>query len=158
MAHAFARAFAPQRDYRALAGRLQRADMLDHGFENIGAGGCAFAREIASRMGVDRDDVVARLQGLRAARLLFWRGEWSELREERSVEPLPPFTFGEIKPVRRQRLVRRAAAVLAERISSRLIIVGDLREPLMRGFFRQGLDGERRRWQIIEQRFKPAVK
>ena len=55
MAHAFARAFAPQRDYRALTARLQRADMLDHGFEHIGARPCAFGREIAPGMGADGD-------------------------------------------------------------------------------------------------------
>src|SRR5690348_8040174 len=57
MAHAFARAFAPQCDQGALAGRLQRADMLDRGFEHIGARRCAFGREIAPGMGADGDDV-----------------------------------------------------------------------------------------------------
>jgi hypothetical protein len=104
-----------------------------------------------------------------------WRGEWRQLGQRRNVQALAPFCFGKIKPVRRQRFVRRAAAVFAERIFARLIIIGDLREPLMRGFFGQRLeeDGSRPlpslprlrgrvrvgewRAEIIEQRFEPAM-
>ena len=79
----------------------------------------------------------------------------------RTVEPLAPFGFGKIEPVRRQRLVRRAASPLAgliERILARLIIIGDLRQPLVRGFLRQRLDRERRCLDIIEQRLELPVK
>ena len=59
-----------------------------------------------------------------------------------SVEAFAPFGFGEIKPVRRQRFIGRAAGGLIDRVLARLIIIGDLREPLMRGFFGQRLDGD----------------
>jgi hypothetical protein len=55
------------------------------------------------------------------------------------VQPLAPFGFGEIKPVRRQRLIRRAGTGLIERLLARLVIVGDLRQALMGGFFPQRL-------------------
>ncbi len=46
---------------------------------------------------------------------------------------------------------------MIERLLARLIIVGDLRQPLVGGFFRQRLDGERACLQIIEQRFQMVV-
>ncbi len=58
-------------------------------------------------------------------------------------EPLAPFGFGEIEPVRRQRLVGRAGAGLIERLLARLVIVGDLREALVRGFLGQRLEHHR---------------
>ena len=56
MAHALARALAPQRDQGALAGRLPCADMLGHSLEHIGARGCAFGDEIPCGMRADGDD------------------------------------------------------------------------------------------------------
>jgi hypothetical protein len=43
--------------------------------------------------------------------------------------------FRKIKPVGRQRLVRRTAAGLVDRVLARLKIVGDLGEALVGGFF-----------------------
>ena len=48
MAHALARAFAPQRDDDALARRLQRLHVLGHGLEHVAAGLGALGREIAA--------------------------------------------------------------------------------------------------------------
>src|SRR5262249_31142255 len=54
--------------------------------------------------------------------------------------------------------VGRAGAILVERILTRLKIVGDLRQALVRGFLGQRLDGKRRSRQIIEQRLEPLMK
>ena len=56
-------------------------------------------------------------------------------RQRRAVKACPPLGFGEIEPVRRQRLVWGAAIVAIERCASRFKIVRDLRKPLVRGFF-----------------------
>ena len=47
MAHALARAFAPQRDDDALARGLQRLHVLGHGLEHVAAGLGALGGEIA---------------------------------------------------------------------------------------------------------------
>ncbi len=73
------------------------------------------------------------------------------------IEPLAPFGFGEIKPVRRQRLIGRAAAGLVDAVLSRLIIVGDLGEPLVRGFLVERLDRDRASVDVVEQRFELVV-
>ena len=57
MRHALARAFAPQRDHRALAAGLQRVDVLGHRLEHIGAGRGALGGEIVAGMRADFDDV-----------------------------------------------------------------------------------------------------
>ena len=56
VAHALARALAPQRDGDALAGRLQRRDVLADRLEHIGARLGALGREIApgARADIDR--------------------------------------------------------------------------------------------------------
>ena len=130
--------------------------MLDYDFKHIGAGGSAFGREIAAGMGADGDGVLGGALGLRVA--CFKRGERCQFRQRRSVKPLAPLALGEIEPVRRQRFVRRAAAIFAKRVFPRLIIVGDLLEPLMRGFLGQWLEGEWRRRQIIEKCFEALMK
>ena len=68
------------------------------------------------------------------------------------VEPLAPFGFGEIEPVRRQRLVGRTCAGLVERVLARLVVIGDLREALVRGVLGQRLERDGRAVGIIEQR------
>ena len=73
------------------------------------------------------------------------------------LQPFPPLRFGEVKPVRWQRFVRCAATGLVERILARLVIVGDLREPLVRGVLGERLDRNRRRVEIIEQRLEALV-
>ena len=57
---------------------------------------------------------------------------------------LAPFGFGKIKPIRRQWLIGRATGGLGERILARLEVIGDMREPLMRGFLGERLEGKRR--------------
>ena len=89
---------------------------------------------------------------------LLGRGEGREPRQRGAVEPRAPLVLGEIKPVRRQRLIGRAAAGLIHRVLARLVIVGDLREPLMGGFLGERLQRERRSVEIIEQRLHLFVK
>ena len=146
--HALARAFAPQRDDDALAGGLQRLDVGPHRVEHVAVGLAPLGGEIVPGVGADVDRV----------RAVFGRGERRQPRERRAVEPFAPFGFGEVEPVRRQRLIRRAAARLIERVLARLIIVGDLRQPLVGGFFGERLEAIGRAVDIIEQRFQPAVK
>ena len=55
--------------------------------------------------------------------------------ERRLVQAFAPLGLGQIKPIRRQRLIGRAAACLVERCAPRLVIVGDLRQALVRGVF-----------------------
>ena len=148
MLHALARARAPHRDDDALAGGLQPFDMLFHRVEDVGVRLAALGGEVVPGVGADVDHVGAAL-GRRKRR---------QPRQRRAIEPLAPLGFGEIEPIRRQRLVRRAAAGLIDDILARLIIVGDLRQPLVRGFLRERLDGDGRRRQIVEQRFKLPVK
>ena len=60
--HALARAVAPQRDQRALAGGLQRMDVLGHRLEHVGAGRGALGGEIVAGVRADLDDVSAVLR------------------------------------------------------------------------------------------------
>jgi hypothetical protein len=93
--------------------------------------------------------------GIRAR---FRRRELRQTCKPGAVEAFAPFGFGEIKPVRRQWLIECTAARLVERFLARLVVIGDLRQALVRGFFRQWLDRDRRRFEIIEQRRQLAVK
>ena len=145
MAHALARALAPQRDDHALVRGLQRVDVPCQGVEHIGIRLGALGGEIVSLPGADID---CRLPAFR-------HGERRHLRQRHVVEPLLPFLLGQIEPIRRQRLVRRAGFV--ERLAARFVIVGDLREALMRGFFGQRLEHDRRFRQIVEQRVELVV-
>ena len=83
--------------------------------------------------------------------------EWREARERALAEPLPPFLLGQIEPVRRQRLVDRAAAGMFQRVASRLVIVRDLLEALARGVLALRLDRNRRVAEIVEQRVHPLL-
>ena len=148
MRHAFARAFAPHGDDDALAGGLQPFDVFGHGVKDAGCGLVPLRGEVMA-------GVHAGLDGVGAP---FGRRECRQARKRGIIEAFAPFGFGEIKPIRRQRFVRRAAARLVERILAGLIIVGDLREPFMGGFFGQRLDRDRRAFDIVEQRFQPGVK
>ena len=142
VAHALARAVAPQRDRDALAGALQAQHVPGDGFEYVGVGLGALGGEIASlpRAGVDH---IGRLR----------HREGRQPRQRRDFQTLAPLAFGEIKPLRRQRLVRRRDAVL-QRLLAGLVIVGDLRQALMRGIVRQMLQRQRRPRQIVEQRLE----
>ena len=64
--------------------------------------------------------------------------------------------LGQIEPVRRQRLVDRAAAV-ADDLLAGLVVVRDLREPLAGRLFVERLQHNRRAGQIIEQRVHLVV-
>ena len=145
--HAVARAFAPQRDHHLLALRLQRLDMRDHGFEHVDGAVGALRREIAAlpRAGIDH---VGAAVGHRERR---------QPRQRGFVQPLGPFVFGQIEPVRRQRLVDRAAAGMLHRLAPRLVIVGDLLEALARGVLALRLDRDRRAVEIVEQRVHPLL-
>ena len=105
-----------------------------HRLEHIGVRLAALGGEIAAGVRGDIDDVGGALG----------RRERRQPRKRRRSSRAAPFGFGEIKPVRRQRLVGRAAAGLIDDILARLIIVGDLREPLVRGIFGQRLERDRR--------------
>ena len=74
-----------------------------------------------------------------------------------ALEPLAPFGVGEIEPVGRQRLVGRPAVALRQRLCARLVIVRDLGEPLARGVLGQRLEHDRRARHIVEQRVEPVV-
>ena len=78
-------------------------------------------------------------------------------RQRGLVEPLGPFVFGQIEPVRRQRLVDRAAAGMLQRLAPRLVIIGDLLEALARGVLALRLDRDRRVVEIVEQRIHPLL-
>ena len=59
VAHALARALAPQRDRDALARRLQRLHVLDDGVEHVGVLLGALGREVAAVPRADIDDALA---------------------------------------------------------------------------------------------------
>ena len=106
--------------HSAMATRLPAAcsasTCCGHGLEHIGAGLGALGREIVPGARADIDHV-ARLR----------HREGRQPRQRRSVEPLFPFVFRQIKPLRRQRLVGRRHALL-QRLAARVVIVGDLRQ------------------------------
>ena len=147
MAHALARAFAPQRDDHALARGLQAHDMLRHRLEHVAAGLVALGGEIASRPGAGIDH---RALALRHRK----RGE---PRQRRQGEPLAPLRLGQIKPLGRQRLVERAGAGLAERLPAGLEIVVDLVAALARRVLDLRLEHHGRARQVIEQRVEAGV-
>ena len=138
--------------HMAMTTRLPAAcsafDVFGHRVKDAGGGLVPLGSEVMAGMH-------AGLDGVRGA---FGRGERRQAGERGIVEPFAPFGFGKIKPIRRQRLIGRAAARLVERVLARLIIVGDLREPLVGGFFGERLDRDRRAFDVIEQRFQPGVK
>ncbi len=150
MAHAVARAVAPQREHDALAGRLQRVHMGLHRLEHVGVGLGPLRREIAALPGA----------GVDHRRRAFRRRERREAHEPAGVEPLAPFGLGEIEPVRRQRLVGRAAARVGARrhvLGARLVVIGDLGEALLGGVLGQRLDHDRGAGEIIEQRVEVVM-
>ena len=122
--------------------------MLPDRVEDVGAGVVPFGGEVVAGARADLD-------GIRA---YFRRRELRQTCKRGAVEAVAPFGFGQIKPVRRQWLIERTAARLVERFLARLVVIGDLRQALVRGFFRQWLDRDRRRFEIIEQRRQLAVK
>ena len=101
----------------ALAGRLQRMHVRGHGLEHIGAGLGALGREIAPCRAPT---------SMRAA---------PPAPRTASAAPAAacpsrsrPFGFGQIEPVRRQRLVGRPDRPASSASLARVVVVGDLRE------------------------------
>ena len=133
-AHAIARAFAPQRDHHLLALRLQRQHMRHHGFEHVDRGVGPLGREIAAlpRAGVEHVGAVLRYR------------ERRQPRHRRLTEALRPLGLRQIEPVRRQRLVDRAAARMVQRLAPGLIIILDLLEAFAGGVLALRLDRNRR--------------
>ena len=146
MRHAFARAFAPQRDQRALAGGLQLVDVRGNCLEHIGVRRRALGGKIAPGVRADLDH----MGGFRC-------GKGREPRQRGIVEAFAPFRFGKIEPVRRQRLVGRPSSGLILGILARLVVIGDLHQPFVRGFVGQRLERKRRCRQVIEQCFQPRL-
>ena len=145
VAHALARALAPQRHRHALAARLQRQHVFADRFEHIGARLGALGGKIAPGPRADIDHVF----GVR-------HRERRQLGKPLRLQAPAPLAFRHIKPLGRQRLVRRRRA-LAQRLLARFIIIRDLRQAFMRGVFGQMFERQRRSRQIIEQRFHLAM-
>ena len=121
--------------------------MRDDGFEHVDGGIGALRREIAAlpRAGIDH------------AGAAVGHGKRRQPRQRRLIQPLAPFVFGQIEPVRRQRLVDRAAAGMLHRLAPRVVIVRDLLEALARGVLALRLDRDRRAVEIVEQRVHPVL-
>src|SRR5688572_21402994 len=147
MAHALARAFAPERDDDALAGSLQRVNMARHSFEYIAARLGALGSKAVALPDVDIDD---------GAPLLGDR-EWCQACQCGSIEPGSQLTFVQVEPIGTQRLVRRAGAALREHLLACLVIVSDLAQTLARGILRQRLQNYRRANHVIEKRGEPVM-
>ena len=115
----------------ALAGVLQRLDVLACTASNtLPSGLRALGREIAARAGAGVDHAAGALR----------HRERRQPHQRRRVEPLRAI------PPRRDRAGPAAAACRAgsrrpvERLPARLVVVGDLGEPLLRGVLGQRLD------------------
>ena len=140
MAHALARAFAPERDHDSLAGGLDCPHVPAHGFEHVAAGLGALGGEIAPLLG-------ARVDG---RPLPFGHGERGQSRERDGLEPRAPFGLAQIKPLGRQRVVWRARTALGERLPARLVVILDLAQPLARGVLGQRLEHHGARRHVVE--------
>ena len=127
---------------------MQRLHMRNHGFEHVDGGVCALRRKIASlsRAGVNH------------AQAAVGHGERRESRQCGLIQPFGPLVLGQVKPVRWQRLVDRAAARMFHRLAPRLVIIRDLLEALARGVLALRLDRNRRVTEIIEQSIHPLGK
>ena len=86
------------------------------------------------------------------------RGKRRQTREPGFCEPLAPFGFGKVEPIRRQRFIGCAAAGLIDGVFSRLEIIGDLGETLVGGLLGERLDRNRTSFDVVEQGFEPLVK
>ena len=87
VAHAIARAIAPERDDHTLAIGLQCGDMPGDRLEHVAAGLGAFGGEIVSLPGADVDHCPLPRR----------HGERGDTRHRRSVEPLAPIHFAQIE-------------------------------------------------------------
>ena len=149
MAHAVARALAPQRHHHALVRRLQRLHMLGDGVEYVCIRFRTFGREIVSLPRADLDHAALPSPSGTANGVSFASGR-SLRRCFHSVSFRYSRSGGSGRYGTPPGPVRR--------LSAGFVIVGDLFETLMRGVFSQRLDHQRRARDIVEQRFKPVVK
>src|SRR5262249_62137689 len=108
MAHALARAFAPERDDDSLAGCLECPDVPTHGFEHVAAGLGALGGEIAPLLGA----------GVDGRPLPFGPGERGQSRERDGLEPRAPFGLAQLTPLGRQRMIWRARAAPGGRLAA----------------------------------------
>ena len=147
VAHALARAFAPQRDDDALAAGLQGRDVRGHRLEHVAAGFGSLGGKI---MPLPRPDIDDRS-------LPFRHGERREPRQRGGLEPPAPLRFAEIEPIGRQRHVERARPPLAEGCLPRVVVILDLIQPLARRLLGERLDHHGGAGQIVEQRVEPVM-
>src|SRR5579883_2857967 len=140
MAHALARALTPERHRNALARSLQAKHMLGDRLEDVAARLVTLGSEIAPPLGADIDD-----------RPLLGNRKGRETRARRLREMLVPLRLGEIEPVRRQRVIERSCARLAERLSARFKVILDLCQALPCRVVNLRLEHDRRAWQVFEQ-------
>ena len=147
VAHALARALAPQCDDHPLAGRLEGMDVRAHRVEHIAARFGPFGREVAALACGDVDDVAA-----------IRHRERRHPGKRPLVEPRAPFGIREVEPVGRQRLVRRPSTIGPKRLTTRSVIVLDLREPFVGRILGERLDDDRRSRDVVEQRIELVVK
>src|SRR5260370_2049887 len=119
--------------------------MRDDGFEHVDRGIGAFRCKAAPlpRAGID---------GVGGA---FRHCKWRQPHECGLIETLGPLVFRQVKPVRRQGLVDRAATGMLQRLAPRLVIIDDLAKTLARGVLALRLDRKRRVAAIIEQPVHP---
>ncbi len=145
VAHALARALAPQGNQRALAGALQRLDVLRYRLEDVLARLVALGGKILSGARADFKRIpLPTLPRVRGRRRKGRRRKRRQPCQRRLLQVPAPFRLGEIEPVRRQRLIRRAAGVTVERGPACFVIVGDLCESLTRGILGQRFENDRR--------------
>ena len=146
-AHAVARTFAPQRDHYLFALRLQRQHMRHHGFKHVDRGVGTLGSKAAAGARA-RVDHVGAILGHRERR---------QPRKCGFAKPFRPFGIGQIEPVRRQRLVDRAAAGMLQRLAPGLVVVHNLLESLARGILGLRLDRNDGAVEIVEQRIHPLL-
>ena len=148
MAHALARALAPQRDDDPLAAGLQRRDVPGHRFEHIPPGLGPLAGEVAPLFG----------GGIYHRPLPFRDCERREQRRGHASEPFAPFGLAKVEPVRCQWLVGRPRSALRKRVLPRVEIVLDLTQAFAGGVLGERLEHDRRTRHVVEQRVEPVVK
>ena len=148
MAHALARALAPQRDDDALAGRLQRLHVRGRPrrtrWRRCSVRSAAKLRPCRAPTSTTAPPCSGTANGVsRASAAVFSRSR--------------PFGFGRDRAGPAAAACRAGRPRLRQRVLARLVVVGDLREPLARGVLGQRLEDHRRARHIVEQRVEPVV-
>ncbi len=144
-----ARAIAPTGNGDALAVAFQFADMGDDRIEDIGAFGLPLGREGAALAHAERHD-------LRHCR--FRPLERGEGNHGPVGQRLLPVLLVEKHRVCCDGMIRRRAEGFAlQRLDPRLVMVGDLLEPLGARIVIERIEGDDGVGEIIEQRFEPLM-